>query len=52
MRRLCYWQTMQVNCEDRGLARFVDVRIEMQSELDKTVTTATQQQALDNKAVA
>ena len=40
MHRLC--QTMQVDCEDRGL----DVSIEMQSELYKTVTTATQKQAL------
>jgi hypothetical protein len=29
---------MQVNSESRGLTRFVDVSIEMQSELDKTVT--------------
>jgi hypothetical protein len=36
---------MQVNGESRGLARFVDVSIEMQSELDKTVTTASHHQA-------
>ena len=37
--RLC--PTILVNCEDRGLARFVDTSIEMQFESDKTVTTAT-----------
>ena len=35
---------MQVNSDSRGLARFVDVSIEMQSELDKTVTTASHHQ--------
>jgi hypothetical protein len=38
---------MQVNSESRGLgrlARFVDVCIEIQSELDKTATTASHHQ--------
>ena len=35
---------MQVNSDSRGLARFVDVSIEMQSELDKTVNTASNHQ--------
>ncbi len=34
---------MQVNRESRSLARFVDVSISTQSELDKTVTTASHQ---------
>ena len=35
----------QVNSASRGLARFVDVSMAMQSELDKTVVTASHQQA-------
>ncbi len=37
---------IQVNSASRGLARFVDVSMEMQSELDKTVVTASHQQAV------
>ena len=36
---------VQVNSDSRGLARFVDVCLDMQSELDKTVVTASHQQA-------
>jgi hypothetical protein len=36
---------IQVNSASRGLARFVDVSLAMQSELDKTVVTASHQQA-------
>ncbi len=35
----------QANGVSRGLARFVDVSMEMQSELDKTTVTASHQQA-------
>ena len=37
---------MQVNSDTRGLSRFVDACIEMQSELNKTVVTAVQSQSL------
>ena len=37
---------IQVNSAARGLGRFVDVSIEMQSELDKTVVTTGHRQAL------
>ena len=40
---------MQVNSDTRGLSRFVDVCIEMQSELDKTVVTAGHHQSLLTK---
>jgi hypothetical protein len=36
----------QANSVLRGLARFVDVSMEMQSELDKTTVTASHQQAV------
>ena len=37
---------IQVNSASRGLARFVDVSMEMQSELDKTIVTARHQQGV------
>jgi hypothetical protein len=37
---------IQVNSSTRGLGRLVDVSIEIQSELDKTVVTAGHSQAL------
>ena len=37
---------IQVHSASRGLARFVDVSMEMQSEPDKTVVTASHQQAV------
>ena len=37
---------IQVNSASRGLARFVDVSMEIQSELDKTIVTARHQQGV------
>ena len=37
---------IQVNSASRGLARFVDVSMEMQSELDKNVATESHKQAV------
>jgi hypothetical protein len=39
-------ELVEANSASRGLARFVDISMEMQSELDKTVVTASHQQAM------